>query len=79
MTGREYSGDKTGWGAVRVSDFKWDMKERLAAEVVSKQGLPVLMCQVCGRCVLAGRTKVKAVTLDHLQVWAEELRPALLG
>lgn len=45
-------------------------------EVVSEQGLPVLMSQVCGRCVLAGRTKVKAVTLEHLQVWAEELRPA---
>lgn len=39
-------------------------------EVVSEQGLPVLMSQVCGRCVLAGRTKVKAVTLEHLQVWA---------
>lgn len=56
------------------------MKENLAAEVVvSKQGLPVLMSQGCGRCVLAGRTKVKAVTLDHSQVQAEEPRPALLG
>jgi hypothetical protein len=50
------------------------MKEKLAVEVVNEQELPVLMYQVCGQCVLVGRTKVKAVTLDHSQVWAEELR-----
>lgn len=64
---------------VRVSDFKCNMKEKLAAELASGQGLPVLMFQVWGRCALAGGTKAKAGTLDHLQVQAEELRPALLG
>lgn len=46
--------------------------------MISKQELRVLMCWVCGKCVLAGRIKVKAMTLDRAAVQAEGLRSALL-